>query len=84
MIPFAPGLLSTMTVCFNELVMCSASIRPTTSAPEPGACGITSLMGRVGNSCAAAKLKKEAEVSQRKEAIRLRRTFSMVIIQSGE
>jgi hypothetical protein len=59
-------------------------MRPTTSAPEPGAWGMTSLMGRVGNSCATAKLKIETDVKQRKEIIRLRQILSIVVFQSGK
>ena len=75
--PLAPGLLSTTTDCFRSRAMKSASMRPTTSAPEPGACGITSLMGRVGKSWAAARPQAQASAREASEPRSRRRELRM-------
>src|SRR5690349_15334826 len=54
MLPAPPGLLSTMT-CWPRLsLIFEATVRATISDEPPGANGMISLIGFVGNVCAAA------------------------------
>src|SRR5688572_19509946 len=70
MMPLAPGLFSTITAWPSSFVMDSASMRLTTSAPEPGPWGTTILMGRVGKSWAeAAKAAASARQARRRRVI---------------
>src|ERR1039457_4802793 len=77
MMPLAPGLLSITTDCFRSLDMKSASMRPVTSAPEPGACGITSLIGRAGKVCAAAGPPAKTRTTEASEPRSTRREVRM-------
>src|SRR5260221_13567784 len=54
MVPPAPPRLST-TICWpSDLLILSATMRPSASLPPPGGNGMTSVTGRVGYAWAAA------------------------------
>src|SRR5712664_2469759 len=54
MVPPAPPRLSTTTCWPSDLLILSATMRPSASLPPPGGNGMTSVTGRVGYACAAA------------------------------
>ncbi|MFJ0639712.1 hypothetical protein WLU61_11515 [Bordetella bronchiseptica] len=54
MLPPAPGLFSTTTVCPRTSVSCLATSRPSVSTAPPGANGTTMRIGWPGQASAAA------------------------------